>query len=172
MYSPGTEILSYLRHVSDKYKVTPLVKLRHELLGAQFDEASVKWQVRVRRPSETDPSGFEEFDDSADFVFSSMGVLSRWNWPEIEGLGEFEGKLLHTADWNVSEEEMATWVNKKVGVIGLVRITMLLLCGTPDSQCRGLQGYSAYRLCGRRSALFKISFVASAGLRLPWLPRR
>lgn len=125
VYSPGAEILSYLRHVSDKYKVTPLVKLRHELVNARFDEASGKWHVRVRRHSESDPSGFEEFDDDADFVFSSMGSLSRWNWPDIEGLKEFKGKLIHSADWNVGDEELATWVNKKVGVVGLVRIILL-----------------------------------------------
>lgn len=166
MYSPGAEILSYLRHVSDKYKVTPLVKLRHELVNARFDEASGKWHVRVRRHSESDPSGFEEFDDDADFVFSSMGSLSRWNWPEIEGLSEFKGKLVHSADWNVGDEELATWVNKKVGVIGLVCTVLLLLVAVTNSRSRVPLRCNAYPLWGQRLAHFTTSSVASAGLRL------
>ena len=62
-----------------------VVKLWHELevTGAEYDERTDKWTVRVRR---TDPASgtCDEFDDVVDVL--AIGVLSRWDWPEIEGL--------------------------------------------------------------------------------------
>ena len=64
------------------------------------------------------------FEDVADLVLAATGALARWNWPDIEGLKSFKGKLLHTADWDMSstswEETVKDWSDKHVGVIGVV----------------------------------------------------
>lgn len=41
-------------------------------------------------------------------------LYSSWKWPEISGLHDFGGKLLHSADW----DNTYNFENKKVVVIG------------------------------------------------------
>lgn len=43
-----------------------------------------------------------------------LGILNNWQWPEIEGLHDFEGPLMHSASWNHDVE----LDNKVIGVIG------------------------------------------------------
>ena len=35
-------------------------------------------------------------------LFTGIGGLSRWKWPDIEGLHDFKGTLIHSADWKVN----------------------------------------------------------------------
>src|SRR5271170_2568294 len=39
-------------------------------------------------------------DVDCDVVFSASGVLNNWKWPDIPGLQDFKGKLLHSAQWD------------------------------------------------------------------------
>ncbi|KAI0077436.1 FAD/NAD-binding domain-containing protein [Panus rudis PR-1116 ss-1] len=121
-YAPGSEILSYLEGVVDKYKLKPYIKLQHELVHAQWDEPTGRWHVRIKRPVSL-PNGeinSEEFEDSADMLFSGTGGLSRWNWPDIEGIKDYQGTLLHSAHWDVDEETWKEgWKDKTVAVIGV-----------------------------------------------------
>lgn len=98
------------------------MKLQHELIHAQYNESSGKWHLRLRRPSSdssVDNIQFEEFEDTADVLFTGVGSLSRWKWPEIEGLHDFKGRLVHSGNWDVTEG-VDNWGDKKVGVIGVV----------------------------------------------------
>lgn len=92
----------------------------------QWDESSGQWIVRIRRPSANDPSTLEEFEQRADVVLNGTGGLSRWQWPNIEGLHDFKGPLVHSAGWNFGgktwEEDVKDWGDKNVAVIGLVRV--------------------------------------------------
>ncbi|KAG9314939.1 hypothetical protein JVU11DRAFT_4047 [Chiua virens] len=123
-YAPGPEIRAYLERVVEKYKLAPYIKLQHELTHARYDEAEAKWYLRIRRPgpefTQEEPS-FEEFEDTADFVFCAAGCLSRWSWPDIDGLKDFQGKLIHSADWDTDNwrEGVEDWKDKRVGVIGV-----------------------------------------------------
>lgn len=129
MYAPGSEILAYMQDVVNKYKIEPYIKLRHELVSARYDELSGRWNIRLKRPSSTSPGAFEEVDDWADFVFNGIGVLNRWKWPDIRGLKDFKGIMVHSANWNLGgatwEEDVKGWENKKIGVIGLVCLSIL-----------------------------------------------
>ncbi|THH13677.1 hypothetical protein EW146_g6564 [Bondarzewia mesenterica] len=147
-YAPGPEILAYLHHLVEKYKLMKYIRLQHELMHARWDEDSGKWHLRLRRPrfprnvdgemdgipkdgefSSTSESytpvdeEFEEFEDVADIVFLGTGILSRWSWPNVDGLSGFKGRVLHSAQWDVSdgawEEGVKGWGDKTVGVIGI-----------------------------------------------------
>lgn len=87
------------------------------------------------RPSHTNSKqnpneAYEEFTDTADFLLTSVGALSRWNWPNIDGLRKFEGKLLHSANFDVGDRtwqeaaEEWQWKDKAIGVIGVVSILL------------------------------------------------
>jgi cation diffusion facilitator CzcD-associated flavoprotein CzcO len=140
-YSTGPEIQQYLEHIVDKYTLRPYIKLRHRVVSARYLEESGKWLLSIKRPRnnagesiERNPpklnkpnyDDWEEFQDTADVLFTGVGALSRWNWPDIEGLDTFAGKVIHSAQWETGkdtkcwEESVADWSDKKVGVIGVV----------------------------------------------------
>lgn len=105
------------------------IKLNHELIHAQYDEPSGKWHLKLRRPvateTEAESEYYEIIEDTADLVLAGIGSLSRWSWPDIEGLKDFKGKLIHSAAWETDESgwwhsSIADWDNKTVGVIGSV----------------------------------------------------
>lgn len=131
MYSSGADILAYLQGVATKYELEPYIMLRHKLTGARYDEALGKWNLRIKRPSLASPENFEEIDDQVDFVFNGIGVLNRWEWPDIQGLKDFKGTMVHSAEWNLGgttwKDDVKDWGEKKVGVIGLVRTCSLCL---------------------------------------------
>lgn len=104
------------------------MKLQHELIHTRFDEAKGKWHLKLRRPvsdSTSTDAQYEVIEDTADFVLSCVGALSRWDWPDIQGLHDFKGKVLHSAGWETDggktwEEGLKDWGAKNVGVIGVV----------------------------------------------------
>ena len=100
------------------------IKLRHEVVHAQYDDAVGKWHVRVRRPKDGSETEVEEFEDVADVLMTAFGALSRWDWPDIEGMNNFKGELYHTAQFDPEggswEQVAERWKDKRVGVIGSV----------------------------------------------------
>lgn len=112
------------------------IKLQHELIHARYHEDSGKWHLRLRRPvpgCATADEQFEVIEDTADFVLAGVGVLSRWRWPDIEGLSTFKGKIVHSAGWETDESghwqsSVANWGDKNVGVIGVVRPLLFSFC--------------------------------------------
>ncbi|KAF5345136.1 hypothetical protein D9758_009675 [Tetrapyrgos nigripes] len=142
-YAPGAEIREYAVSIVEKYKLMPYIKLQHKLIRAEYNEEQGKWLLTFRRPKiatlptgQHDASanggsehGYEEFVDTADVLYTGMGILSRWDWPKIEGLHEFQGRLVHSAKWETGEGDLSptakwedtipTWKNKKIAVIGV-----------------------------------------------------
>ncbi|KAJ3989070.1 FAD/NAD-binding domain-containing protein [Lentinula detonsa] len=144
-YAPGPEIHDYLKSVVEKFHLESYIKLRHRLTRAQYDEESGKWNLTIQRPireeqeqSRQNQNGssqgggqddLEEIEDTADVLFTGIGSLSRWQWPEIEGLETFQGKLIHSAQWETGEgdsgpktkweDTVKNWGDKKIGVIGV-----------------------------------------------------
>ena len=154
-YAPGPEILAYLQSVVEKYKLMPYIKLQHEVLDARYDEPTAKWHVRIRRRTGTDAQGApifdEEFTDTADVFITGLGIFSKWSWPDIEGLKDFGGKLLHSADFGEENQHwrdvVKDWKDKKVGVIGIVSQNFGSVCVLAEVACRVRRGYRSFRRC-------------------------
>ncbi|KAF2104348.1 putative monooxygenase [Rhizodiscina lignyota] len=108
-YASAPEIQQYLEGVAKKYSVGRFVKCSHKVVGSSWDQDRKKWSVKV----ENLKTG-ETFDDEADVVIQARGLLNDYRWPDIEGLQSFEGKLVHSANWDTSYD----YSNKRVGVIG------------------------------------------------------
>ncbi|KAJ3994963.1 hypothetical protein F5050DRAFT_1896161 [Lentinula boryana] len=97
-YAPGPEIHDYLKSVVEKFHLDSYIKLRHRLTRAQYDEESGKWNLTIQRPIREEQTlqngssqgggqdNLEEIEDTADVLFTGIGSLSRWQWPDIEGL--------------------------------------------------------------------------------------
>ncbi|OAL30493.1 hypothetical protein AYO20_08712 [Fonsecaea nubica] len=111
-YAAGPEIHRYLKNVARRYDVERYVKLRHLFLGAQWQAADGKWEVEIE-----DLESGRKFTDRADILIRATGILNRWEWPDIPGLRDFKGTLLHSAN-RKSWETPLDPKGKRIAVIG------------------------------------------------------
>ncbi|EXJ96239.1 hypothetical protein A1O1_01365 [Capronia coronata CBS 617.96] len=108
-YASAQEIHRYWKKVVAKYNCMRHIKLNHKIASAAWNEAGGKWEVQVQN-LETG----ETFTDVCDVLVSATGALNDWKWPQIPGLRDFKGKLLHSAKW----DETFDWTGKRLAVIG------------------------------------------------------
>lgn len=71
------------------------MKLGYKALEGRWDESSAKWTLQLQEIV----TG-EIFEDRADALITAIGALNEWSWPQIPGLHDFNGKLLHSAAWD------------------------------------------------------------------------
>ncbi|KAL4863636.1 hypothetical protein BDV12DRAFT_25498 [Aspergillus spectabilis] len=106
-YAKGPEIQQYILDTTEKFGLKEKIQFRTKLTSSVWDEAEGKWALTLERDGRV-------FEDRADVVLDGSGILNHWKWPNIKGLEKFQGKVLHTANWDPSY----TWENKKIAVIG------------------------------------------------------
>lgn len=109
MYASAQEICKYYTDFADKYDLNQYIKLRHEVVSAVWDANASVWTVSVQNSS----TG-EVFKQEAEILINAGGILNHWKWPQIEGLKDFKGELVHTAAW----KEGLSLKGKRVGIIG------------------------------------------------------
>ena len=104
LYAPGRELKAYAEHCVDKYAIRSRVRFNTKITSAAFDETSHLWRLATEDGEEL----------TTRFVIGATGVFTQPRLPDIAGVNDFEGELLHTARWdhNVSLE------GKRVGIIG------------------------------------------------------
>ncbi|KAI0060947.1 FAD/NAD(P)-binding domain-containing protein [Artomyces pyxidatus] len=112
-YAPGEEIRGYIQGMVKRHDLTQHIRLGHELLSAQWDPIAAKWRLHIRLADSAD-----EMDDDADVLVVCTGILNRWSWPNIDGLGEFRGTVVHSAQREAWEQGTEDWADKTIGVIG------------------------------------------------------
>lgn len=94
MYSPASEIQAYLASTVEKYSVDRFLKLSHEIRSCRWNAQTAKWIVEVK-----DLEAEKTFEDKADVLIMARGGLNHIAWPNIEGLRDFKGMVMHSADW-------------------------------------------------------------------------
>ncbi len=104
-YAPQPEILRYLQHVADRFRLRPDIQFETRVTAATFDEATSRWMV------ETDDG---ETLDTA-FLIMATGCLSVPRRPDIDGLERFRGDVYQTALW---PHEHVDFTGLRVGVLG------------------------------------------------------
>ena len=109
LYAPSREIRAYLDRIAHKYSVDRFTKFRHEIVSCLYNEEESKWHVTVR-----DLATGTELEDTSDVLISARGNLNDISWPEIQGLQQFQGEVMHSAKWN----EDYDFTNKRIGIIG------------------------------------------------------
>lgn len=103
-FAPQEEILGYLRDCAEKFHVLPHVKFKNALLEGRYDEATGLWQCKTERGDTLE----------ARVVVSGCGAFNKPVLPDIKGIQDFQGELLHTARW----KKGASVKGKRVAVIG------------------------------------------------------
>lgn len=108
-YHPqGADMQRYMVEVADKYGLRRNVRFNTCVETLVYDEASGMWTVTVRRQD-----GRTE-DIVVNAVINGHGPVNRFKWPDIPGLADFNGPVVHTADWPADLDLKG----KRVAVIG------------------------------------------------------
>ncbi len=90
LFTPGPEIKQYAADVADKYDVRRHMRFNVGVEGARWDEEARYWQVNLADGSTL----------RARYLITATGFLSQPNTPDIPGIHDFDGKVIHTAAWN------------------------------------------------------------------------
>ena len=77
---------------------------------AEWKEETANWRVRIQDLADQN----KIINENCDILINAAGVLNKWRWPDIPGLHEFKGPLVHSADWN----DTVDLKGKRIGVIG------------------------------------------------------
>ncbi|MFE6859995.1 flavin-containing monooxygenase [Nocardia sp. NPDC057668] len=102
-FSKQPEIQKYIQGVADKYGVRDKHIFGCDMTGAQFDNATARWEIQTSQGAFT-----------ADILISAVGALCEPNLPDIKGINEFQGEIFHSARWNHDSD----LTGKRVAVIG------------------------------------------------------
>lgn len=93
-YHPhGADMQRYMTQVADKYGVRRTIQFNTTVETLVYDEAEGLWTVTVRRADGTRDT------IRANAVINGHGPVNRFKWPEIDGLHDFNGPVVHTAQW-------------------------------------------------------------------------
>lgn len=106
-YASGPEIFAYIKRTAAKYNLTKDVQLNSKVISAKWNEVDGKWHVQIERNGKI-------VQDVGDLLVNGGGCLNNWIWPDIDGLKDFEGHLVHSARW----DNEYNFQGKKVGIIG------------------------------------------------------
>jgi cyclohexanone monooxygenase len=105
-YSGQAEIQRYARHVAERFDLLPHIRLDTDLTGARFDRETATWRLEFA-------SG--EAMEARHLLFAT-GSLTTPNIPDLPGLRDFQGQVLHTARW---PRETPALAGKRIGVVGV-----------------------------------------------------
>ncbi|SLG56466.1 flavin-containing monooxygenase [Mycobacteroides abscessus] len=102
-FSEGEEVQDYAEQLVDTFGLRSKLRLNTEVRQAHWDPEDCLWTV------ETDGG-----EITARFLISAVGALEVPKLPDIDGLAEFDGKVVHTARWDHEYD----YASKRIGVIG------------------------------------------------------
>lgn len=104
LFSTGAEIKQYADDVADKYDVRRHIRFNTTVDGACWDEESSRWRI--------DLSGGDALNTR--FLITATGFLSQPHTPDIPGITDFAGKVIHTTDWDDAYDA----TGRRIAVIG------------------------------------------------------
>jgi cation diffusion facilitator CzcD-associated flavoprotein CzcO len=100
-YAPQPEILAYLEHCAEKYRLLPHCRFGDAVRRARWDESAARWMLELASGRTV----------TAEVVVSAVGMFNEIAIPDIPGLESFAGTTFHSARWrqghDVSGETVA-----------------------------------------------------------------
>ncbi|GAA4831631.1 NAD(P)/FAD-dependent oxidoreductase [Saccharopolyspora rosea] len=141
-YSAQPEVLSYLRHVAERFDLRRSITFRTRIVAAHYDEESATWTLH----------GEDGERARARFCVMATGCLSVPKRPEIPGLGSFVGAVYHSARWPEMGVDLA---GRRVGVFGTGAsgVQMIPLLAEQASRLTVFQRTPAFSLPARNHRL-------------------
>lgn len=102
------ELCAYFNEIADSFGLREHIRFHTEVVSARYDEAAQQWETTLRRRD-----GHVETIRSRILV-SAVGAFNKPKYPNIPGLKEFDGPVVHTARW----DEDLDLRGKRVAVVG------------------------------------------------------
>jgi cyclohexanone monooxygenase len=92
LWSGQSEILEYFERCARRYQLAPHLRLRTEIVSAQWDDDIRRWSLATAAGD----------THSFDIVVSAVGLFTRPVLPDLVEEEPFTGTLMHTARWDHS----------------------------------------------------------------------
>jgi len=108
-FAPQPELADYWHDLARRHGVLEHARLSTTVEQARFDENTDRWAVTLA-PVDGGPAETVH----ADVVISAVGLLNQPARPDIPGLNDFTGPVLHTAQWD-PDLDLA---GRRVAVVG------------------------------------------------------
>jgi 4-hydroxyacetophenone monooxygenase len=108
-YAPQEELKEYFEHIVEKYGLREHISVSTEVTDAVWDEDAQQWEVGLRN---TRTGAVER--RRANVIVSAIGIFGLPKIPDIEGIDEFRGRIMHTARWDPSYD----LAGKRIATIG------------------------------------------------------
>jgi cation diffusion facilitator CzcD-associated flavoprotein CzcO len=89
-YAPWSEIQDYILDCTEKYGLRPHIHCNQEVVSAVFNEGTGRWVIKT--------AGGETI--MAHHWVLASGPLHVPAFPDIKGLENFKGKVMHSAQWD------------------------------------------------------------------------
>jgi 4-hydroxyacetophenone monooxygenase len=107
-FSPQPVLLEYFRGIAAKYDLRKHIRFETQVELLAWDEVRHVWRATLKGKD-----GRTEVVE-ATAVVTAVGQLNRPRFPDIEGIGTFEGPAFHSAEWRHDVDLKG----KRVAVIG------------------------------------------------------
>ncbi len=104
LYAPGAEVKQYADHCATKYGVRAHIRYGKTVTGARYDAASNTWLTQLADGSTL----------RSRYLVAATGLFGPPKLPDIAGIGDFAGTIMHTAQWDHGVD----LAGKRVAVIG------------------------------------------------------
>ena len=103
-YATQPEILDYLEHCVDAYRLHPFLRLGCGVSAARWDDADGAWHVTTDDGQVT----------TVDVLVSALGMFNDLVEPDLPGLDAFAGVVFHSARWDHGHD----LAGERVAVVG------------------------------------------------------
>ncbi|KAL5339466.1 hypothetical protein BJX70DRAFT_397667 [Aspergillus crustosus] len=114
MFPGQEELFVYLTQVAEKYGLYTYIRFNSEVKEARWDDKEMKWKVAVEVSGDKDNQFTHSYALTSDFLISAVGQLNFPREPDIPGLRDFRGKMMHSARWDWTY----SFDNKRIAIIG------------------------------------------------------
>ncbi|MEM1105262.1 MAG: NAD(P)/FAD-dependent oxidoreductase [Pseudomonadota bacterium] len=104
LFPQAPEIQAYAEEIADRYQLGPHLHLGEAAEAAVWDDTAQHWSVKTANGRTI----------TADAIVGALGQLNRPQWPSIEGLDQFSGDKMHSAQWDHGVDLK----HKRVAVVG------------------------------------------------------
>ncbi|MFF2555983.1 flavin-containing monooxygenase [Nocardia sp. NPDC058058] len=121
LFAPGAEVKAYADQIADDYRLRDKLRLGTRVRAATWDEGAHRWRIDTERESFT-----------ARFLIAAVGGLEVPRMPDIPGVDEFAGKVVHTARWDHDFD----YRGKRIAVIGTGATALQLIPELADAAGR------------------------------------
>src|ERR1700712_1911611 len=109
-FARGAELKQYAEHVAQTYDLRRHMEFDVLAEGARWDPEEQHWVLTVRGTAK----GSRRRTRTARHLMTATGFLSQPRLPDIEGVQDFAGTVIHTAKW----DDAIDLDGKRIAVIG------------------------------------------------------